>query len=240
MHRSLHLSGHAFRGILCLVFLLCSFETVLAQVDSAKKEKPKEDFGRQLRIGLDISRPIINLVQDTRKSYEVSVDYYLKKEVYAVVEGGFGHADYEYPDLSYRTNNSFVRIGIDRTLIKRIGPGDWDAAFFGARYCVGFINRTEASYTIVDSVWGSTSGTIAGKSFAAHWAEITGGVRVELVKGLFAGWNVRGRFLLNGRSFTELSPVFIAGYGRGDKTTVFDFNFYLNYAIRWSGRQKNI
>jgi hypothetical protein len=161
------------------------------------------------------------------------VDYYLKKEVYAVLEGGFGSANHDYPDLSYKTTNSFLRVGIDRTLIKRLGPGDWDAAFIGARYAIGFINRNEAAYTIVDSLWGSTSGTIPAKSFTAHWAEITGGVRVETLPNLFLGWNVRGRFLLNDRAFSELSPAFIAGFGRGDRTTVFDFNFYLCYAFRW-------
>jgi hypothetical protein len=210
------------------------------QSDSSKKEKPKEEYGHQVRIGFDIIKPIANATQSTRKSYEVGLDYYWKKELYAVVEGGFGSAIYDYPDLSYKTNNSFFRLGIDRTIIKRLGASDWDAAFFGARYAVGFINRSEGSYTIVDSVWGNSSGVVPSKAFTAHWAEITAGVRVELVRNVFAGWNLRARFLLNGRSFKELSPVFIAGYGRGDKTTVFDFNFYICYAFRWSAKRNNI
>jgi hypothetical protein len=48
-----------------------------------------------------------------------------------------------------------------------------------------------------------------------------------------AGWNVSARFMLNEKAFRDLSPVFIAGYGKGDKSVAFGFNFYVCYAIRW-------
>jgi hypothetical protein len=38
---------------------------------------------------------------------------------------------------------------------------------------------------------------------------------------------------MNGSSFKDLAPLYIAGYGRGDKNSIFDFNMYLSYAIRW-------
>lgn len=224
-------------ALLPAALLLAGAGPALAQADSAAA--PAERIGHQLRLGVDILRPILNAAQDSRTSYEASLDYYWRKELYFVAESGFGNMRYEYPDLSYTSRNSFLRLGIDKTIISRLGPGDWDAAFFGLRYGVGLIQRNAASYVIVDSVWGNSSGTVPAKNFTAQWAELTGGVRVELLHGLFAGWNVRARFLLNERSFKELSPVFIAGYGRGDKTTVFDFNFYLMYALRWGGRQES-
>jgi len=101
------------------------------------------------------------------------------------------------------------------------------------RYALAFIERSEARYTIFDNFWGNTSGTIPGKNMTAHWLELTGGVRVELAKGLFTGWTIRGKFLLNGNQFKDLPPPYVAGYGRGDKNSIFDFNFYISYAIRW-------
>jgi len=208
-----------------------------AAIGKVKLPEP-ENVGRQLRLNIDISRPFINLTQRTKKSYEAAVDFYLRKEVYAVAEAGFGNSIYEYPDLNYRSSSSFFRLGIDKSLIKRLAGNDWDAAFIGFRYCMGFVNRQEATYTIIDSLWGSTSGIIPAHAFIAHWAEVTGGVRVELLPGFMAGWNVRARFLLSDKAFRELSPVFIAGYGKGDQTTQFDFNFYLCYAMRWGGKAR--
>ena len=220
------------------LFILLHATVSSAQPDTAsgaKKKKPDEHYGHQLRFGFDISRPVVNITQQIRTSYEAEADYYLRNEVYAVAEGGFGSAVYEYPDLNYRSTSSFFRAGIDKTLIKRLAGNDWDAAFIGARYGVAFIKRQEATYTIIDSLWGNTSGTIPAKTFTAHWAEITGGVRVELLRNLMAGWNIRGRFLLNERAFRDLSPVFIAGYGKGDRSTIFDFNFFICYTLRWGG-----
>jgi hypothetical protein len=238
------LPAPSFRGsvLAILAGILLSASQVAGQTDSVAemKAKHKDQYGHQLRFGIDIAGPVINLSQNTHNAYEAEVDYYFKKELYFVAEAGFGNAKYEYPDLSYTTKNSFFRLGIDKTLISRLGNSDWDAAFLGVRFAVAPVSRSEATYTIVDSLWGNTSGTIPEKSFAAHWAEVVGGVRVEIFKNFFAGWNLRGRFLLNGRSFKYLSPAFIAGFGRGDKTTVFDFNFYICYALRWGAAQGNV
>ncbi len=225
--------------LLVILILLMPAGRAFAQADSAAQaapQKPAEHYGRQLRIAFDVTKPVISLARGNRSSYEAAVDFYVKKEVYAVVEGGFGSAIYEYPDLSYRTNSTFFRAGLDKTLIKRLNGRDWDMAFIGVRYGAAFVNRQEATYAIIDSLWGTTTGSIPSKAFTAHWMEITGGVRVELLPRLMAGWNVRGRFLLSDNAFGDLSPVFIAGYGKGDRTSAFDFNFYVCYAIRWGGR----
>ena len=109
--------------------------------------------------------------------------------------------------------------------------------FIGMR--VGAANglRSPSNYNILDSVWGNTRDTTTkGQNFLAIWAELTGGMRVELVKGLMAGWNFRARFLMNAKSFDALAPLYIAGYGKGDKDVAFDMNVYVSYGIRWKRR----
>lgn len=207
--------------------------TATADTTSHRRKAPKFDLPHQLRFGFDISRPVQNLIYDNRTSYEFQADYYIGREVYAAVEGGWGSANVPYDDLSYSSTNSFFRVGVDKCMLQRLTGKDWDMAFLGARYGFAFIQRSDASYTTTDPMWGQTSGTVAGKSFMAHWMEITGGVRVELLKNCFLGWNIRGKFLLNQGALKELPPAYIAGYGKGDKSTIFDFNFYLSYAIRW-------
>lgn len=212
--------------------LLLGTASAQAQQDSTERKNGSRT-AHQLRFGIDASSLAINAFMDSRTSYEFQVDYHWRKDIYAVLEGGWGSSKLDYPDLKYTTDNSFARIGVDKGLLPRLTPGDWDMAFIGVRYGIGFINRSEATYTTNDPVWGTTSSTVPGKTFTAHWGEITGGIRVELLKGFFAGWNVRGKFLLNESAFRELPPSFIAGYGKGDKTTIFDFNLYFSYALRW-------
>ena len=196
-------------------------------------KKRVELAGRQLTLSFDIVSPIKNALTTLHTGYEFGADYYLHGELYLVAEGGWGSSRVNYSDLAYSTTNNFVRVGFNKILLPRENPTDWGGMFMGLRLAAANIQRSAATYQVVDSLWGNTTGAKPAENFNAYWMEITGGVRVELYHGLLAGWNIRGKFMLNGRSFNDLSPIFIAGYGKGDKNAVFDFNFYLSYAIRW-------
>ena len=208
-----------------------------ARVDTAAVDStalvPKVQAGHQLALGIDIIRPIVNANATDKYAYEFAADYYLKNETYLAAEGGFGSSKVDYSDLKYTTNNSFFRFGFNKYVFSRMEPKDWGGLFIGLRAAAANVQRSAATYTVIDSVWGNGSGSLPSKDFFCYWAELTAGVRVELIHGLFAGWNIRGKFMLNGKSFSDLSPLYIAGYGRGDKNAVFDFNFYLSYGIRW-------
>lgn len=187
----------------------------------------------QLRFGADLSKPIGNLLNHTRYGYEFLLDYYYKKELYFVLEAGWGGADIAYPDLWYMSRNVFFKAGVDKNMIPRLFPSDPDMLFVGFRYGIGLISRGEAGFVTDDNFWGQTTGTVPAKNQTAHWGELTAGIRVELWKGVFTGYNVRARFLMNQQAFRELPPAYIAGYGKGEKTLTFDFSFYLLYALRW-------
>jgi len=105
--------------------------------------------------------------------------------------------------------------------------------FIGFRAAIADVSRGATTFTVLDSVWGNTTGSAPAKSFIAYWAEVTGGMRVEFWKGICGGWNLRGKFMLNSRSFNDVAPLNIAGFGKGDKNVAFDFNLYISYGIRW-------
>jgi len=225
------------------ILLLCIANVSFAQDDEdddVGDKKPKiETRGlHQLCIGIDIAQPVSAALAKNRKSYEVMADYYCGKEVYAVAEGGFGSATVDYVDLKYSSSNTFFRLGINKSILIRLTSDDWDMGFIGVRYGFAPITRSAATYTVIDNFYGNTTGTIPGKSFFGHWAEIAGGMRVAIIKNLSVGWTIRGKFLLNAKAFKDLSPSYIAGYGKGDKTSAFDCNFYISYGIRW-GKKKD-
>ena len=209
-------------------------DTTATDSTSEHKVKKKDLAGHQLNIGFDISRPVINSLVSNQMGYEFAADYYMHNELYLAAEGGWGSSTVNYTDLKYNTKNDFLRFGFNKSILTRDRPTDWDMMFVGMRVAAANVNRTPATFTVIDSVWGSNTGSSAGKDFTAVWAELTGGMRVEFFKGLSAGWNFRGKILLNNRSFNDLAPLYIAGYGKGDKNVVFDLNVYISYGIRWN------
>lgn len=223
--------------IFSLLFIFSSFSLWAQDGDEDTVVTPKMNSGHLLRFSFDASKLLLNQLVDNKTAYEFAVDYYLKGEIFAVAETGFGSSNIDYPDLKYTTTNTFFRLGIDKSLFPRKKPQDWGMGFFGLRYGLGLIQRNEALYVTNDGFGGITFGRIAADNFTAHWFELTGGMKVELLKGFFAGWTVRAKFLLNQKSFGDLKPAYIAGYGAGEKATAFDYNFYLSYALRWPSKK---
>ncbi len=230
---------------LCCLFVFGLFGTIhaIAQEDIADtvvikdtvkpKIVTKENAGRHMTLGVDLYHPIINNLYKNQDGYEFSLDYYMKHALYLASEFGWGSSNIDYPDLKYRTDNNFFKFGVNRGVLLRQDSTDWDNLFIGFRFAGANVHRGAASYVITDSLWGSTSGNVLGRDFNAYWVELIFGLRVQLVKGLSAGWDLRGKFLLNGSSFQDLAPLNIAGYGKGDSYSVFDFNVFLTYGISW-------
>jgi Domain of unknown function (DUF6048) len=218
---------------------------VFAQADAATADtttehsmKKPDSAGHQLCIGIDLVSPVRNAFYTDRHGYEGEADYYLRNEFYLAAEAGSGGSKVDYPDLKYTTTNTFFRAGFNKTILARESKTDWDMMFFGLRAAYTQVTRSAASFTVLDSMWGNTTGSRPDTHFGVIWAELTGGMRVELLKGLFAGWNLRGKFIMNGKSFQKDAPLYIAGYGKGDKNSSFDFNLYISYGFRWARKFK--
>ncbi|MBP6625488.1 MAG: hypothetical protein KA198_09975, partial [Chitinophagaceae bacterium] len=196
--------------------LLLFNSTARANNDSTKVKEAPCTFAR---IGIDIGSLLLSPFQKYVHNYEAQLDIYYRKNIHLIAEGGFGSSKIDNSFIRYNSRNTFVRLGIDQTFFNKEFKGDFDNAFVGLRYGFSRIKRGEASYFIQDDIWGNQTGQINSSSFNAHWIELTGGFRMELVKHVFAGWNIRMKTFLNPKSFEELPPGYVAGYGRGDKNT---------------------
>jgi Domain of unknown function (DUF6048) len=223
-------------SLFCVSPVFAQVDTTVAE-DTVVKVKKKDLAGHQLTIGVDIFRPIMSNWVTDRYAYEIATSYYMCNEYYITLDGGWGGSSVNYSNLQYTTTNQFLRLGFNKSILVRDRPNDWDMMFIGFGAGATTIARGNANYVITDSIWGDRAGVQAGNTFGAYWAELTGGVRVAIVKNLFLGWNIRAKFMMNGNSFKDLSPLYIAGYGRGDKNSAFDFNAYVAYGIRW--KRKN-
>lgn len=200
---------------------------------TAKSKLPKPPYIHQFRLGFDISRIAFNIMYPSRQGYEIQADYALRGKLYLAAEAGIGKGTINYENLKYNNNGFFVKFGVDNSFLDILSSSDFDMAFLGARYGVGIGKRSEATYFVPSPFGPSVSGTVAPQNFMVHWGELTGGIKVEFWKGFFAGYNLRMRFMLNPGVFKELAPNYIPGYGKGDKSVTFDFNFYISYALRW-------
>ncbi len=190
-------------------------------------KKVKEPIFTYYRIGIDVSKIAMSFAQQKYKVFEAQADVFYKQNLYFNVEFGYGSSVVDNDFLKYKSNNSFLRLGMDKTFFSKDFKGDFDNASVGVRYGIGLINRGDGTYATHDIVWGNSSGVVEGASFMVHWLELTGGFRLEIMKNIFIGWTGRAKTFINPKKFEKLPPSYVAGYGRGDKNTAFGYNFYV-------------
>lgn len=210
---------------LFLLLLLCGSMQLNAQKDSTFKK------WRYVRIGVDLASVLGSFLSDENNRTEFQLDIAWKPDINLVAEFGFGDARVENENLRYKSSNQFIRLGLDKNFFNREFKGDKDNAFVGLRYGISAVKRQSATYFITDPIWGNTEGILPAEKFTAHWLELTGGFRMEIMKNIFAGWNVRAKTFLNPARFKELPPGYLAGFGRADQNTAFGFHFYLLYGF---------
>lgn len=213
--------------LLWMLGLVITGGNIYAQ-DSVKVKEPAFTY---FKIGVDVANLITSPLSTSRSNYEFQLEAYYKKSLSWIIETGFGSSSVKSEKLIYTSRNQFVRLGLDQTFFNKEFKGDFDNAFVGVRYGLSRVQRNAATYFIEDAIWGNQQGVIDANKFAAHWIELTGGFRMELVKNVFAGWNIRMKTLLNPKRFEQLPPGYLAGYGRGDKNTAFSYNLYLLYGF---------
>ena len=202
-----------------VLFLALFASTALAQ-----------DSVRQLRVSVDIAKLIVN-TSSPNKDLQIAIDALLKKDTYYTFEFGQGYSSVDNSLLNYSTSNSFIKIGLDKSLLLPIDNKDLDIAFVGLRLATSSINRSEGYYKTTNSFWGVTNGVVPSASFFAPWFELLGGIKVDVLPTITAGWTLRWKFMLNHTQFSELPPAYIAGFGSANSATAFDFNFYIGYKL---------
>ena len=106
--------------------------------------KPTDQYG--LRLGFDISLPIRSLINDDLKGFEIVGDYRINKNLYAAAEIGY-YDRYEEEDyMNFRTNGSYLKIGVNYNIYKN-WLGMTNEIYIGGRYGFSTFSQTLIEYS---------------------------------------------------------------------------------------------
>lgn len=188
-----------------------------------------------LRFGFDISRIAVPFLEDGRVEYDGSIDLRINKDLYPVIEVGWGNFETEKINFKYRSTGYSLRAGIDKNYLKKDNADEMGMFFVGVRYGLSFFKHESPFLKISDPYWGDYYGAIPIKNLHAHWLEFTTGIRVEIIKNIYLGWSLRGRLLLNKYDDTNMSPYYIPGYGKVSGNTNMGFRYSIFYQLPLKG-----
>lgn len=205
--------------------------SVESTIDTIQKKKDK--YG--LRLGIDLFKPILSLLDDDIQAFEIVADYRLKKNIYIATEIGYTDKTGQEDFLIYTAKGSYVKLGGNYNLYK-----NWlnmnNEIYIGFRYGFSSYSQTLNEYTpnyygtYFDVPTFTPDTTIDG--LTAHWGEFVIGLKVEMFNNFYLGGSIAMKKLFSQDEPDNFGNMYIPGYERVFmNNTGFSFNYTISYTI---------
>jgi hypothetical protein len=186
-------------------------------------------FVYKIKIGADVFGPAYYIYDQNNLTAEgfISVDIDTNKAV--VFEAGYHNFNYSQYNYDYHTSGVFFRAGVDFDFFHpEVSKGQYWAGV-GLRYGLSVFSY-DVKRLEYENYWGTASSSLPPTTYAAHFVEVSPGIRTELFRNFSIGFCVRLRILIYAGTSPDLKPIDIPGYGNGTKR----FSPGLNYYLIWS------
>ena len=214
-----------------------SYNSEEEQPQKPKVKQYQGDVFRGLSVHADIGSPIISLLGNTARSYELQIDVNLHRRIYPIFEIGYATANKKaVSDIIYDTKAPFFRLGLNYGMLKPFNDDESIRSvkcypFVGLRYAMSPVAYNISNVLINDPYWGtSTIQDFGNKVEYAGWMEVGGGVRVDLFKGLTLGWSIRLKTFLHTSAPDKSYVWYVPGYGKSATMGVM-FNYTIGYTF---------
>lgn len=193
-----------------------------------------------VRIGVDASRGIDNLLSPYRTSVEGMIEFDTD-QYFIIAEAGRVNTNRFHNDYSYLMEGNFFRVGIEKNILKY----DTTRNVFsvGMRYArAGFSDQI--LFVDESPVFGAREVLRQNPNLNASWWELTATLKVKMWQNLYMGYVVRIKTGKNLEDYGQLVPYDIPGFGRNrknattDKPTAVSLNYYIYWTIPF--REKTV
>lgn len=201
----------------------------------------KKNYG--LRIGADISKPIIASQDENFSGFELVADYRVKKNLYLAGEIGFIEKTSEEDNYNFSTKGSYISAGFNINAFKNWLEMD-NELYYGMRYGFSTFSQTLNSYTVFQkgvSIDGNSSAYFEPKTetpneeftgLTAHWLSMVVGMKVETFKNLYLGLSMNISKLIGTADPNNFKTLYIPGFNKVYATnSSVSFNYTISYRI---------
>jgi len=216
--------------IISFLVLAVSFSGFSQAKDTLTYKSP---YG--LRLGIDISKPILGMIDSNSSGIEFVADYRISKNWYIAAELG-NQKERTVEDYTTSTaKGNFIKIGLNYNAYK-----NWldmnNEIYVGMRYGTSLFDQTLDSYRINTGsdyfVSNTTTTPLSSTDLDAHWTEFVLGIKVETFKNLYLGFSFNYKIMLSLKHPQNFKTLYVPGFNRVfDTETGFGFNYTISYTI---------
>lgn len=199
--------------------------------------KHKKTYG--LRLGIDISKPLLHQFNKKYNGFEFVADYRVSKNIYIATEFGFEENNSQEIFTNSTATGNYARIGLNLNKFK-----NWldmnNELLVGFRYGYSRFNQTLNSFT--PNVTDAQNGVFfpvnevfvsnTTKNLNAHWTELVIGFKVEVFNNIFLSASGTYKIMLSVDSPKNFKTLYAPGFNRVfESNTGFGFNYTVSYLI---------
>jgi len=193
----------------------------------------KSPYG--IRIGIDISKPILSNINSGYSGFEIIGDYRITKRFFVAAELGYEEKTSDEDYTNSTSKGSYVRLGFNYNVYE-----NWldmnNEILLGYRYGFSLFDQTLNSFTPnVNNTYfpaNSIDTPITASNLNAHWSEFLFGFKVETFKNFFVSASVSYKVLMSAKEPDNFKTLFSPGFNRiFESNTGFGFNYTISYLI---------
>lgn len=218
----------------CISLILVFSSAVLIAQETVSTDTIPVKLKYGLRLGIDLYNPIQTLITPDNKTYEIVADYRIKPRLFIAAELGTTENLTTLDYLSFRTEGSYIKGGIDYNSYNNWRGMD-NMIYFGARLGYSTFSQELLSFTSNASPFFEEIQIDAPQKFDnlnAQWFEIVFGIKAETLNNLYMGFSFRSKFLISAKEPENFKNLYIPGFNRVFlNNTGFGFNYTLSYLI---------
>ena len=187
-------------------------------------------FPLKIKVGFEVSGPVIYLIEKNNLIAEGFISYDLNERYSAVLNAGYANYKYSQYNYEYLTNGIFVRAGVDINLLhpKKSTGKYWVGT--GLRYGISHFS-SEVPVFGQDTYYGPITSSIAPSTDWVHFFEFSPGVRAEVFKNFSIGWTVSLKMLLYSTTSKDLRPIYVPGFGNSGKIISAGMSYFISFNI---------
>lgn len=197
----------------------------------------KQAYG--LRVGIDLSRPIISFLDDNYTGLEIVADYRLNQNLYIAAELGNEKKTKQEDTFNFTTSGSYLKVGVNKNNYAN-WYGERNLIYIGGRLAFSTFENTLNRYQYFNTnrYWSPDSfangtGEVPEKftGLSATWLEAVFGTKVELFPNIYMGASIRLGLLLAQKTDERFPNLWIPGFNKVTKDSRFGVGY--NYSISY-------
>lgn len=230
---------HMLKYFISFCFLFVFVDGFSQDKKRTKKEAAKDTIIYKskygIRLGADISKPILSSIDGAYSGFEIVGDYRISKRFYVAAELGYEEETNAEDYTNSTAKGSYIRLGFNYNAYE-----NWldmnNEISIGYRYGFSLFDQTLNSYTPnVNSLYFPANTVIVpqtASSLNAHWSEVVMGIKVETLNNLFVSFSVSYKILMSVKDPENFKTLYSPGFNRiFESNTGFGFNYTLSYLI---------